>query len=139
MRKTAIQLLMSTAAVCTLATGLYAQSYAIRAHVPFAFTVGNQVLGPGDYTIAKRLPFDVPVMSPQSGTSVMLRAGGMYLEGKGPARLVFHTYGNHTYLAEVWDGSGRGTQVPASKAEKAEQERAGLNTEQSLVVLASAR
>jgi len=94
-------------AVFTLVASAVAQTGAIRATIPFDFTVGKQTLAAGDYKVA------------MNGTELNLTR----LDGPGFAfvpsygyghnkdaspRLVFHRYGNRAFLAQAWIvGTGR--------------------------------
>jgi hypothetical protein len=51
------------------------------------------------------------------------------------AKLVFHKYGDQYFLAEIWDGSDLGIQIPESKHEK-EMKWARADSGPELVVIA---
>jgi hypothetical protein len=91
--------------------------------IPFAFTVGEETLSAGTYSVAR---------TSQSGSAYMIQN----IEGKGAAavlstfkltgdrwpargRLVFHSYNGEHYLAQVWmPTSGTGSAVSTSEAEE---------------------
>ncbi len=96
--------IMTVAAV--LAAGAaYAQDRAtISANVPFSFRMGATVLPAGDYKV---------IQNPRTGYLALvhtetLRRGaaltfiGRPMNGTDVTRLVFHKYGNHYFLAQVY-------------------------------------
>lgn len=105
-------------AAFVLLTPVFAQTAAIRATVPFDFTVENQLLRAGDY----RVMINGPAMLRIARIDGPDVAGIMTECIRGSEdlapRLVFHRYGERYFLAEAWVGElGVGHQLYASPAE----------------------
>jgi hypothetical protein len=87
--------------VFVLLTSAFAQTGAIRAAIPFDFTVGKQILAAGDYkvtidgTVLRLVRIDGP------GFAFVPTYGYGYNKDVSP-RLVFHRYGNRAFLSEAW-------------------------------------
>ena len=96
------RLMISVAfALFVLLTSAFAQTGAIRATIPFDFTVGKQTLTAGDYkvtingTVLNLMRLDGP------GSAFVPTYGYGYSKDLSP-RLVFHRYGNRAFLSEAW-------------------------------------
>ena len=118
-----------------------AQSVAVQATIPFNFSVGTQAMKAGDY----RVSFEgrggqmwiSRVGAGDAITALTNAVGG----GQTPERLpklVFHRYGDHYFLSEVWTGGGtyRGRQLMISSTER---EYARAKKSGSTTVLAARR
>ncbi len=120
-----------------LLTPAIAQTGAARVNVPFDFTVANQKLAAGDYTVA--INGSTLQMTGLDGKGVA-HAMTVYIGG-GPnedltPRLIFHRYGDRRFLAEVWLGQiNKGHQLFASASE-VEYAR---NTKQESVTVAASQ
>lgn len=97
-----------------------------KAKIPFAFNVGAQTLPAGDY--------EVTIVNPASDQRILKITGAgetgnamlqtHAVKGKSnlSAKLVFHRYGDHYFLAQVWTGADdMGLEAARSVAEKAFQ------------------
>ena len=95
----------------------------LTASIPFQFTIGNQTLPAGDYTIDS--------INQDSGKSALRfrskdgRVTRLVImnptqRGLDPekASLVFHRYGDSYFLAEVWAGDPYGLTLPRSRSER---------------------
>ncbi len=106
--KTAKWITASVAFLLVLLTPAFSQVSTMRASVPFEFTVGNQKLAPGEYHITLNGPSAGPAMLRLARTDGRDVAGILtsYIRSDKvlPARLVFHRYGSHYFLAEAWMG-----------------------------------
>lgn len=127
-------LVIATAfAALVLVSSAAGQTGAIRATVPFDFIVGQQTLPAGDYKVALQ------------GTTLLLTR----LDGPGSAfvmysltghnrdaspRLLFHRYGNRSFLSEAWI-TGMGHELSKSSQEL---EYARTETVRKTEVMASA-
>jgi hypothetical protein len=104
------------------ATGAYAQS-AVKADVPFAFTLGTAQLPAGPYEVAAPCGScgdqkTITIRNLKTGTTVLLQVQPEYRRDTSD-RLVFHHLGNQYFLAEIWgDAGSAGMTIPASKLEK---------------------
>jgi hypothetical protein len=101
------------------ATSVYAQSFA-KAHVPFAFNVGQKRLPAGTY----ELKIDGVASSNIMIRNIETKESTLSIAGYEPPRnteskLVFNRVGNEYFLSQVWSGSGSpGMRIPTSKRER---------------------
>jgi hypothetical protein len=126
MKNSSIFNLRNTAVTCALALGslassvAYAQTQSVKVDVPFAFESGSKTLPAGIYTITL-----------ESDHIMLLRGtarGAINNEITNPeerttpyqvGRVVFHKYGDHYYIREVWlAGDKTGRECAATKSEK---------------------
>jgi hypothetical protein len=101
--------------------------------IPFAFTVANNTLPPGRYTVTGMSETTIWISnSHKQGTVVLTtKVEGKPLENAG--KMVFHRYGDAYFLSEVWGAaSGTGRKVFQSRAE---QELCGKQIEMEIAVL----
>lgn len=112
-----------TALVLALAVNAaFAQSNGkIKADVPFAFSVEQNSMEAGQYSITAT-DHVLLIRNDSTNKSVMLMAQTEESAKPQGTRLVFHKYGNSYFLAEIWHATGQagasGIQLPASKAEQ---------------------
>ena len=110
-------------AVATAVVSARAQSSKVVAEIPFEFSVGYKTMPAGEYSAE---------IVTNAGNALMIRSADGRLnavrlsqeteraKNKTHARLVFHRYGEHYFLAEVWNGSDRtGRELLMSQEEKA--------------------
>lgn len=105
--------------------------------VPFAFTVANDTLPPGRYTVARMGETTLRIFNSHNQGTVVLTTSveGKALESTG--KMVFHRYGDAYFLSEVWvPASATGRRVFRSRSE---EELAGRRTEMETAVLQIAR
>ena len=100
-----------------------AQDHAVKANVPFDFTVGNAHVPAGTYTI---LSTGSPVIVELRNDSGKVHIfGSAYASGKEPTRssLVFDKYGDRYFLHEIRCStiSTMNVDLPVSKSEKSVQ------------------
>jgi hypothetical protein len=121
----------------------YAQETQIQAHVPFAFSVKNSVLPPGDYNLGQLSPCDWVIRNYEGRPAViaLARPGqGNRKAAEDSASLVFERRGDRYFLSQVQLGE-RTSSIPESKAERVlerEMARSGSKPE-TIYVLASVR
>ena len=112
-----------TALVLALAVNAaFAQSNGkIKADVPFAFSVEQNSMEAGQYSITAT-DHVLLIRNDSTNKSVMLMAQTEESAKPQGTRLVFHKYVNSYFLAEFWHATGlagsSGIQLPASKAEQ---------------------
>jgi hypothetical protein len=96
----------------------------MNANIPFSFTIGNQTLPAGEYTVR--------YINQDSGKTALLfrsmdgktsRIVNMNTtqkaESEVKASLVFNQYGNSYFLSEVWTGGDQyGLSLPPSRSER---------------------
>lgn len=126
MKNSSIFNLRNTAVTCALALGslastvAHAQTQSVKVDVPFAFQSGSKTLPAGTYTIklesdhimllhgTARGAINNEIINPEERTTP-------YAVG----RVVFHKYGDHYYIREVWlAGDKTGHECAATKSEK---------------------
>ena len=115
-----------TALVLALAVNAaFAQSSSVtKANVPFAFSIAQNSMEAGQYSITVT---DHVLRIRNDSTNKSMTHMAQSEESAKPqdTRLVFHKYGDHYYLAEVWNATGQagasGIELPASKAEQETQ------------------
>lgn len=126
--------LMTLAAAVASAS---AQSFtAIRANIPFDFTVGGKTLPAGNYTVQRGNSSSAETLLIRS---VDGKAGAFGLTNAVQARtpsvqtkLIFHRYGNTYFLSEVWtDGDGIGRRLPESRSERELERQAATHIAQA--------
>ncbi|HYL15262.1 MAG TPA: hypothetical protein VEV41_19645 [Terriglobales bacterium] len=113
---------------------LHGQTGALKATIPFAFTAGDITLPAGEYRVTAL-----------NDTGTLLVAGTKSgfvsthpvetTPASASTRLVFHQYGNHYFLYQIWvQGENLGRELPKTPMEK-EVARNGWPT--AVAVLAS--
>ncbi|HEY6947135.1 MAG TPA: hypothetical protein VI431_18495 [Candidatus Acidoferrum sp.] len=128
-----------------LALALMAATQTVRAQelrvsVPFTFTAGKTALPAGEYQIQKPAG-DSPALLIQrtdgSAAVILISFAASPKEEHVQSRLVFHHYGDHYFLAQVWRAdASRGRQFPVTAQEK-EQALALRNQTRNQVVIAA--
>ena len=102
---------------------IYAQNR-VRADIPFAFTVANELLPAGSYTAERHwtLPAALLLASENLGTRVNALTIGVDFNPVKTVNptLVFRRYGQQYFLAKVWMGMGDsvGREIPKSAKER---------------------
>ncbi len=86
--------------------------------IPFPFTVANQSLPPGRYTITPVNQTLLRIFDSHNQGTVILAHSTDAMAAEATGRMVFHRYGDAYFLSEVWDPtSGTGHQLFESRAE----------------------
>ena len=119
-----------------LLTQAVAQTGEARVNIPFKFSVANHTLPAGDYHVAVNgSVLQVKNIDGSSAAHAMtIYTGGGPNQDLTP-RLVFHRYGEHRFLAEVWIGEvNMGHQLFASAGEIEYARTAKQETETVAVV-----
>jgi hypothetical protein len=108
MRKSFFVVAALAALMISVAAPLAAQNIRLTAVIPFEFTVGNETLPAGEYTLKS---VTAPNMIQVRNDA--LRAGALAMAAStvsgdsirtGNVRLVFNQYGSHYVLSQIWDG-----------------------------------
>ena len=96
---------------------LYAQSLALKVNIPFEFSVGQNTLPAGTYTVEKR--GDLLLISDRNGNSATVLSNATQNKAyKLESMVVFHRYGDRRFLSEVrWSDyrTARGVLMSASE------------------------
>ena len=99
--------------------GAMAQGRAVRATVPFDFTVGGKLLSAGNYEISKPSTGIIEVQNRDSHAAILTTANNDSHESRSGGKLIFTRYGNQYFLSEVLcDQAAINVSLPPSKAEK---------------------
>jgi hypothetical protein len=108
-----------TLSLVVTALAVHAQSYGLRARIPFAFTAGTTAFPSGTYTI-QRADFAPSVLMIRT-----LNKGAMVLSQRGHGsgvrerpRFVFRRYGGRYFLREVWFTEAGGYALPETRQER---------------------
>jgi hypothetical protein len=136
--KTKIFALATALLLSGLMSGIsYAEPPTLVTNIPFAFQVGNQTLPAGDYRVetevtgAAKFQF---LRHVDSNRVVILST--LPVESKaegGDPMLIFHRYGQTYFLAQIWNGTAEGRELPESRREK-EMARWDWSSELSLLL-----
>ena len=126
--------------VSVMAVPMPAQSFSVKANVPFAFVVAGKTMPAAEYALDNEVPAVTAVrlrnLDSREAAFVLtnLAGGGMAAH---PAELVFHRYGNQYFLSQVWSGdSSTGIDIQTSRDERnMAKETAGIQPE-NVVILA---
>jgi hypothetical protein len=128
-----------TLAALVTAGGAMAQDRAVRATVPFAFTVGNKLLPAGNYEISTPQT-DVVEIRNRDNTHIVAMTTTSFdsHESRSGGKLVFDKYGDQYFLSEILCQSAAITaSVPPSKQEKqARMQEAALHNASQVFVAA---
>ncbi|MGO9518810.1 MAG: hypothetical protein ACLPND_17390 [Candidatus Korobacteraceae bacterium] len=112
------------------------QAQAMKANVPFEFSLNQQFMPAGNYEISSEGEKLLAVRHLDTMKTCMLIESIHMQASQAPhAKLVFHKYGDQYFLSEIWDGSDLGIQIPESKREK-EMKWARNDSGPELVVIA---
>lgn len=103
----------------------------VSSSIPFDFVVGNKTLPAGQYNFRRVTSVGEAILISAKDTKGSIISLTNVLEPtrqNSRARLVFHRYGQHYFLAEVWGGDGQnGRQLSRSRQERAmERELASI-------------
>ena len=125
----------SAFALLVMLTPVFGQSAGIRVNVPFKFVVGKTTLAAGEYKVSVMKPGMLQIQRLDGrGTAAFMTSstgGGPYQDQS--EKLVFHTYGDHFFLSQVWISDvNPGHELYVSAAEL-EYARAGHQTQTVLV------
>lgn len=112
-------------------TSAHAQTlqYRLNANIPFDFTVADQKLPAGEYSIQRSESNSgdlVVQISSKDGETIVTRITipVQTIEPKRVGRLVFHRYGDDYFLNEIWPAGGyTGRALPKSRSEREVQRK----------------
>jgi hypothetical protein len=124
-------------ATLAAANGLFAQQPALKANIPFNFTVGEQSMPAGEYTISAPMEHVVRVQSADRRYVNLALTFQSNPLRTGSAALVFDKCGQYYFLRRISSPahSTLNLEIPRGKAEKNVQTReASLQTEQETLV-----
>ncbi len=97
----------------------FAQSRTVQAKVPFDFTVGNNLLPSGTYTIKEESTGLIVIKSRDKAIAMVSLVNPDGNKAAGGGKLIFHKYGSQYFLSEILsDRANMNVRVPVSKTEK---------------------
>jgi hypothetical protein len=97
----------------------FAQSYGVKANVPFDFTVANKLLPAGSYTIIRESTGLIEIRNHDKPVAVLTVVTHDENTSSDGGKLIFHKYGDQYFLSEILsDWATMNVSVPRSKAEK---------------------
>ena len=113
------------------------------ANIPFEFNINDKTLPAGEYRVQ---PVDstsqvLMIQSNDRKESAIVLMTSVTGKAQEQAKLIFHRYGNHYFLAQVWvDGETEGLQAQKSRGERAlQRELAEVKKAGEPVAIAAAR
>ena len=104
-----------------ITAGVWAQSPAVKATIPFDFTVNNTTVPAGTYTVSEESMTGNILKFSAGSQHVDMLAAVLPTEAKTKGRdvLVFHKYGDHYFLREIrCQSCAMNSYLPESKAER---------------------
>jgi hypothetical protein len=115
-----------------------AQSYGVKAKVPFDFTVGNKVLPAGTYTIKPASSSVIMISNHDQNVGALSVVNQDSKKSPNGGKLLFHKYGGQYFLSEILcDSANMNFQIPTSKREKTAQlQQARLGTSGDTLIAA---
>jgi|SRR5437868_10205911 len=117
-----------------------AQDYAVRATIPFSFTVNGSQLPAGNYTLGSDVtsPRILKISDRSQHVTAMVIALPSADERSKANQLVFHKYGDKYFLCEIRSQESLiNVQLPTTKQEKkarAETQVAGLPVHEEVMI-----
>jgi len=124
-----------------VAAGANAQSLKVKADIPFSFVVDKTTLPAGSYRVdALSSPSTGLVIRGNDPKENMLVMSNLAenLKASPNTHLVFHRYGDHYFLAQIWvqgERVGRQLRITRREAETAKN----MQAESDVIVLAALR
>ena len=117
------------------AGGALAQDLAVQANVPFAFTVGNQLLPPGNYYITTPSSGVIEVRGRNNSVPVLTTTTYNGKALHNGAKLVFTKYGSQLFLTQILGPNGSlNVSAPSSNQKKrTRQQEAMVETPSSVI------
>jgi hypothetical protein len=133
--KRIIAIALFAASSLTAAGNLSAQDHTVKANIPFDFTVNNNVLPAGTYTISSISPYVVQVRNVKGHIAEFSAVRNDDKRSTTPV-LVFQRYGNQYFLHEILATNALNVAVPPSKREQRRLQEATLReSNQTLIAL----
>ena len=122
-----------------IGTVAYARDLNMKVNVPFDFVVNGATLPSGEYTV-QGLALGNAISIRRADHTAKALALGTRCESRKTyenSKLVFHRYGNHYFLSQIWmAGDNVGQQLPKSRLET---EIAQNRTADEVVLVAALR
>jgi hypothetical protein len=133
--KRIIAIALFAASSLAAAGNLSAQEHTVKANIPFDFTVNNNVLPAGTYTISSVSPYAVQVRNVKGRIAEFSAVHNDDKRSTTPV-LVFQRYGNQYFLHEILAANALNVAVAPSKREQRRLQEAKLQeSNQTLIAL----
>ncbi len=128
-------------ATISATTGVLAQERAVKANVPFNFSVGEEMLPAGEYILSSPASGVVKIQSANRQFVAEVSASPSYRETDAGIQLVFDRYGSEYFLHRILDPSTSSLNLDlgSSKSEKrarARQQEAKLPSAEPILIAA---
>ena len=126
-------------AVLVALPGAMAQGVALKADIPFAFTVGDQPLPAGEYTISSPLSGVLRVSNDQTHDAATITTSHGNHDAGTNSKLLFNRYGNRYFLHRVFCPATSAMNVDIavwSREKKAKTLEGKLNQSEQILVAA---
>jgi len=115
-------LLIAAALALFATTAAVAQTVDVKANVPFTFTINRATLPAGEYSLKSmdEQGTALAIRNLNSRTAnLVLSSSCRSPKSAGQTRLLFHRYGDHYFLSQIWmEGSDVGRELRPSAEEK---------------------
>lgn len=115
-------LLIAAALALLGITAASAQTVDVKANVPFSFTINRATLPAGEYSLKSmdEQGAALAIRDLNSKTAnLVLSSSCRSPKSASQTKLVFHRYGNHYFLSQIWiEGSEAGRELRPSAGEK---------------------
>jgi hypothetical protein len=99
-----------------------AQTVNVKAKVPFSFTVNRATLPAGEYSLKSMDEQGTAIAIRDlnsNATNLVISNSCRSSESASQTKLVFHRYGNHYFLSQIWiEGDNAGRELLPSAGEK---------------------
>jgi hypothetical protein len=123
MKKQVIKIFsMLSIAAMFMVAAVYANPVdALKANIPFDFSVGNKILPAGVYTVAPTTTPGLLLIRREDGrTGALIQTQGVQARREqDKTKLVFRRYGDHYFLAQLWTaGDSNGRELWKSRTER---------------------
>lgn len=102
------------------ATSMAADSFALKARVPFDFAVAGKQLPAGVYTLERQGTPGMLMLRDAAGhIQTIFQVQSVYTNASAQSpMLIFNKYGDRYFLAKIWSASGPGAQLNRTKIER---------------------
>lgn len=133
------QTLLLGLSLLLIATVAYARDLNLKVNIPFDFVVNGATLPSGEYSLQGLAVGNAISIRKADYTAKALTLGTRCESRKTSekSKLVFHRYGNHYFLAQIWvAGDNAGEELPKSRLET---EIAQSRTVEEVVLVAALR
>ncbi len=102
----------------------FAQTHAVKANIPFDFTVGNELLPAGTYVIKSETGHIVQIKNLDKPVQALGLSMPDHTVGRGDHKLVFNKYRDQYFLRKVVsEDAEMDLRLPVSKSEKKTQQQ----------------